>query len=116
LIPEKPSNQILDSCRLIIDSSGPFANDALMNAPGRPPATEVMDRMITSANLNLTMLEAGLKDPEVVVNKMENGNAAELNGNGNGSAAPSLTSPKSSTGKNVHYSRFLRLFIQLISD
>jgi len=87
--------KILDSYRLIIDSSGTFANDALTNAPGRSPAPGVMDRMLASASLSYRMMETALKEADG--RKLENGVSTEQNGNANGNstvpAAPKTAQP-----------------------
>lgn len=73
--------KLLDSYRMIIDSSSTFANDSSLTTPGRPHMSEVMDKMMTSATVSFTMLEAGLKQSEG--KKSEDIASGEQNGNGN---------------------------------
>jgi len=72
--------KILDSYRMIMESSSAFVNDSALNASGRAPTSDVMEKMMTSATVSFTMLGAGLK--EVDGRKAENGASAEQNGNG----------------------------------
>jgi len=73
---------------MILETSAPFANDELLNAQGRPPPSELIEKMLSTASISVTMMEAGLKEldgqkPETTL---------EQNGNTNG-AAP-VSSPE----------------------
>jgi hypothetical protein len=48
---------LLDSYRLIIDSSDAFSDEAL-STPGRPPPSETVERMLQSASYGAQMLES----------------------------------------------------------